>query len=158
MRNLKRVFLWTAVIAWMALIFFFSAQTAPESSGQSGTLIRTILSWIDSSFETLTIAEQELRIEELQHVVRKLAHMSIYGVLGMLCMAALCTHRLRKWVRPTLAFAISAVYAMSDEWHQTMVTGRSGEIRDVCIDSFGALLGVLLVFVIFNCYQKRSEN
>ncbi len=158
MRNLKRVLLWTAVFVWMALIFFFSAQTAPESSGQSGTLIRTILSWIDSSFETLTIAEQELRIEELQHIVRKLAHMSIYGVLGMLCMGALCTHRLGKWKRPLCAFAISAVYAMSDEWHQTMVAGRSGEIRDVCIDSLGALLGVLFVFVIFTCYQKRSEN
>lgn len=158
MRNPKRILLWLAVLVWMGIIFFFSSQTALESSGQSGILIRTILSWFDSSFETLTAAGQELRIEALQHVVRKLAHMSIYAVLGMLCMGALYTHRLKKWHRPCFAVAISVLYAMSDEWHQTMVAGRSGELRDVCIDSGGALLGVLFIFAIYTLMQHKKEK
>ena len=158
MRNRKRFLLWSAVLVWMGVIFFFSSQTAPESSGQSGILIRTILSWFDSSFETLTSVQQELRIEEWQHIVRKLAHMTIYAILGMLCMGALYTHRLQTGHRPSIALAISVLYAVSDEWHQTMVPGRSGELRDVCIDSFGALLGVLFVFVIYTLIHHKKQK
>lgn len=158
MRISKRFLLWSAVLIWMGLIFFFSSKTAPESSGQSGTLIRMILTWVDSSFETLASAEQELRIEALQHIVRKLAHMSIYAVLGMLCVSALYTHRLQNWVRPSLASLICMSYAISDEWHQTMVPGRSGELRDVLIDSLGALLGVLLVFIIYTLIQQKKQK
>ena len=158
MKSRKRFLLWSAVLVWMGIIFFFSAQTAPASSGQSGSLIRTILSWFDPTFETLPVAHQELRIESLQHIVRKLAHMSIYGVLGMLSIGALYTHNLSTRFRPLLAVAICIAYAITDEWHQTFVPGRSGELKDVCIDSVGALLGVLLIFLIYTLIHRKKQK
>lgn len=145
MKHKKQFLLWLAVLAWMGLIFYFSAQTATASSGQSGRLIRLFLRWLDSS---MSDAAMEARVELLQHAVRKLAHMSIYAVLGMLCMSALLSHRMRDVLRPPLALGISALYAISDEFHQTFIPGRSGEVRDVLIDSSGALIGILLIWLL----------
>lgn len=157
MKRFTTVFLWIATLSWMWLIFSLSSQNAQVSSTQSGTVIRTILSWLDSSFETLSIVEQEAQIEMLQHLVRKLTHMAVYGVLGILSMSALLTHKMRSRLRPVLAFAICVCYAVFDEWHQTFVPGRSGELRDVCIDSFGAFLGIALVFFIWKMIQYKKN-
>lgn len=35
-----------------------------------------------------------------------------------------------------------------DELHQKFVNGRSAEIRDVCIDTCGVILGILLVILV----------
>lgn len=160
MKRFIKILLWVATLVWMWIIFLFSAQNAQVSSNQSGTVIHTILSVLDSSFESLSLVEQEARIETLQYVVRKLAHMSVYGVLGILCMGALLTHRMRSGLRPLVAFGICVFYAFSDEWHQTFVPGRSGELRDVCFDSLGAFLGILLVFIIWKMiqYQKKPRR
>jgi VanZ like family len=40
------------------------------------------------------------------------------------------------------AMLIAVLYACSDEWHQTLVPGRAGTVRDVVIDSLG-IAGVL---------------
>jgi VanZ family protein len=42
------------------------------------------------------------------------------------------------------AILFVALYASSDEWHQTFVPGREGCIRDVCIDTTGAVFGILI--------------
>jgi len=47
-----------------------------------------------------------------------------------------------------LAFTYCFLYACSDEIHQLFVPGRSGKFTDVLIDSAGALLAVLLCFLV----------
>lgn len=46
----------------------------------------------------------------------------------------------------TLALGICILYAISDEFHQLFVPGRGGQIRDVLIDSTGAIVGVAICF------------
>lgn len=52
------------------------------------------------------------------------------------------------------------MYAASDELHQKFVDGRSAEIRDVCIDTCGVILGILLVIlagkIIKNIKTKKA--
>ena len=69
-------------------------------------------------------------------VLRKLAHVSEYAILGFLLARALR--------RPGVAVALAAGYAVTDEVHQTFVEGRHGAPRDVAIDASGALVGVLV--------------
>ena len=38
---------------------------------------------------------------------------------------------------------------MADEIHQLFISGRSGEIRDVCIDSLGVITGIIILLIIF---------
>ena len=69
-------------------------------------------------------------------VLRKLAHAAEYAVLGLLLVRALGSR---------VAAALAGVaYAVSDEWHQTFVSGRQGSARDVLVDAAGVAAGVLV--------------
>jgi VanZ family protein len=69
-------------------------------------------------------------------VLRKLAHMTEYAILGALLARALG--------RPAIAVLTGVLYAVSDEIHQTFVRGRHGVWYDVLIDAVGVTIGVLL--------------
>jgi VanZ family protein len=70
-------------------------------------------------------------------VLRKLAHITIFGVLWF------TVARAGAWRRPVLATVIALLYAGSDELHQSFVDGRHGTPVDVAIDAFGIGLAVL---------------
>ena len=70
-------------------------------------------------------------------LLRKLAHITIFGVLW------LTLARAARWRRPILVTAIAVAYAISDELHQSFVDGRHGSPIDVAIDAFGIGLAVL---------------
>jgi VanZ family protein len=74
-------------------------------------------------------------------VLRKLGHMSVYGLLTLLWLRALGPVIARALL---VAAAISFLYAISDEFHQTFVSGRSGSPVDVGIDAIGIAGAVLL--------------
>jgi VanZ family protein len=66
---------------------------------------------------------------------RKLLHAATYGTLFLLWWRAL------GWPEsPLAAAAITLLYAISDEWHQTFVEGRHGSALDVAIDASGMLI------------------
>lgn len=68
-------------------------------------------------------------------LIRKLGHLGEYATLGALLARAQGHPR---WV----PLAAGALYAASDEWHQTFVAGRSGELADVALDAAGVAIGV----------------
>jgi len=70
-------------------------------------------------------------------LLRKLAHITVFGVLW------LTVARATEWRRPILATVVALLYAASDEWHQSFVTGRHGTPVDVAIDALGIGLAVL---------------
>ena len=77
-------------------------------------------------------------------IVRMLGHAGEFGLLTLLWGWAL---------RPALgrrdaalaAAAISFVYAIGDEYHQTHVPGREGDPVDVAIDTVGIAVGYALL-------------
>lgn len=72
-------------------------------------------------------------------ILRKLAHITAYAVL-----AYLVSNIFIKKNAGNLVFAglVCIVYAMTDEWHQSFVSGRSGNPRDVMIDTVGILFSL----------------
>jgi VanZ family protein len=70
-------------------------------------------------------------------VLRKLAHMTEYAVLGFLLLRAIG--------REIPAVAIGVAYAVTDEVHQSFVEGRHGAWYDVALDAAGVLVGVYAV-------------
>ena len=69
-------------------------------------------------------------------VLRKLAHVTEYAILGALLYRAL-RHE-------TAAVATGVAYAVTDEIHQHFVRGRHPSPIDVTIDAVGVLIGVFL--------------
>lgn len=141
-----RVLLWVAVIVIMAVIFSFSAQPADESSATSSPFVDLYMRLVHPEADSLSPEEQfELR-ESASFIVRKTAHFTIYTLLGLLSAAAVtATFSGSGFWRLWLPILIGALYAVSDEFHQSFVPGRSCELRDMAVDSAGVLLGVLLL-------------
>jgi VanZ family protein len=80
-------------------------------------------------------------------ILRKIAHMVEYAVLTFLLVRAMN----RTWPETARRHvmlwggALSILYAMSDEFHQSFVPGRGPSFHDVLIDGIGVAL--LLLFV-----------
>ena len=144
------------LIGWMGLIFYLSHQNADDSSLLSGGLIRKVVSFI---FPNLSSASLENLVSSLQFIVRKGAHFSMYGVLGVLAFVTMITYsKIHLALRSLLSFLISALYSMSDEYHQTFIKGRSGEIRDIIIDCAGALSGILIALAIYGLHNSIKNR
>ena len=54
-----------------------------------------------------------------------------------------------------ISLILGFIYACSDELHQTFVAGRSGEARDVLIDTSGVFIGICISYVIYRIYKKQ---
>jgi VanZ family protein len=67
-------------------------------------------------------------------VLRKIAHTAEFALLGALLYRALR--------RAPAAFLLASGYAVTDEFHQTFVSGRHGSPVDWLIDTAGAAIGV----------------
>ena len=109
----------------MAIIFWLSSKTADESAAQSSVIVK----WIINHFGKNSVTD---------FIVRKLAHFSEY--VGLCFLVSNAIYQLSKRFIPLYSCALTSFYAISDEFHQIFVNGRSCEIRDWAIDTVGALL------------------
>ncbi len=162
MKTVLRIVLWAAVIAWMGLIFSFSVETAAESTETSGGFIAFFMEKWLPGFTDLSPAEQTAKIESVTFFVRKSAHFCVFAVLGFLTHAALLSSDVRGLRAFLSASVIGALYAVSDEIHQTFVPGRAGMVRDVLLDTAGVLTGAaalwVLVYVFLKLKHKKSRR
>lgn len=101
--------------------------------------------------------QQNEIVANLQHLVRKIAHILIYFILGILCMWALVSYELKLKVKVFAALAICAVYATTDELHQLFVDGRGFQYLDIFLDFCGALLGVLVVVGVYLMRGRKGK-
>ena len=126
---------WALCAAWMALIFLMSAMPGEVSSQESGFFADLLLRALSFCFgERASAVDPEL----LHLLVRKAAHMAEYFVLFLLYRRAL---RLSGAAHPGLfALLLCALYAATDEFHQSFVDDRGPSFVDVCIDTAGAAL------------------
>lgn len=147
----------TLLILWMSFIFFLSAQSAEESSDTSGGLIEAILKIFYPNFEKLAMIKQTEIISSLQFFVRKAAHFTIYGVLGIFSFFSFVTYKQMTVVlRITLSSALCLLYSVTDEIHQLFVAGRSGELRDVMIDFCGGMLAIAFLYLIIRLSKFKG--
>ena len=147
-------------ILCMIAIFFFSAQDATHSSNTSGKVVKLILRIVIPDFSGLSVSRQKELIHSGQFIVRKLAHFTIYTTLGFILSMALGR---RKFLsrQTLLAITAGAVYAVSDELHQSLVPGRSCELRDAMIDTSGVITGIIIsmaVFLILKRIERRHKE
>ncbi len=150
---------WIAVVLWMTLIFSFSAQEAQESLQTSGGFSEFLAKLLYSDFNSFSAQKQTEILSDCQFIVRKAAHFSVYGMLGILTLTASKINKIKFY--PIISSAICLLYAISDEIHQNFVEGRSCELRDVLIDFSGAVTGIagmLIIFAIFNKIRKRGKK
>ncbi len=148
----------SALLGWMAVIYAFSAQDGEESGALSDKIAAKVIEVFYPEYGQAA-AEEQLRIEErVSYAVRKTAHATEYGILAALSFATMTAWLSWKQMwRFVMSFVSSVCYAATDEFHQTVVSGRVGSPVDVLIDGCGALLALALVFVCVRISEKRPE-
>jgi VanZ family protein len=116
---IREALYWGPVVLWMALIFYLSAQSSLGA----------------------------MHGPPLFQVSRKMGHVIEYAVLGLLVGRALVyswrsrgealgrTLLLRAWL---VGLTVCALYAVTDEFHQTFVPLRGGRVEDVVLDALAA--------------------
>ena len=113
---------WTAAITWLS--------TDTWSAGETSLFVVPVLRWL------LPSAPPE-NIETIHWLVRKLAHVTEYGVLAALWTWALGTAGdvRRRWLAP---LGLVILTATLDEAHQAFTRMRTSSPADVVLDSLGA--------------------
>ena len=84
-------------------------------------------------------------------LLRKVAHFTEFTALGM-CLGWLHGMLRKGKVRP---FLWGVLAAATDETIQCFVPDRGPAVKDVCIDSAGVLMGIILLWVGHHYFKKR---
>lgn len=130
----------------MYLIFSFSAQTG-EVSGELSYKISYKIAETKNEVlhENKDSYELSYEADNIHFYVRKAAHMTEYFLLAVAVSFPLYVYRIRGIWLFFLAGIFCVGFAGLDEYHQSFVAGRGPSVRDVCIDSSGALVGIIMV-------------
>ena len=112
-----------ASLAWMAFIFWASSISPEE---------------VDQSLQAISGLDVQLR--------NVLGHLAIYAILASLLQMSVWSCRKSTsgplwWTTAVVVF--SALYGISDEYHQSLVLGREQSSADLLTDGLGALTGVM---------------
>lgn len=154
MHNRKRQWHWAAYVGVLACTLFIwhnSLMPATESAAQS----MSVLHHLDAVLEWLG-----LPVTVGHSVLRKLAHMTEFALLGILWEAALVTGKMaqKSWYCVQSACTLCLLTAMVDETIQVFVPGRGSQVTDVWIDFAGACLGVLAVYALVKFRTRNGKN
>lgn len=157
--KLVRLVFFILIIATFATIFIFSNQNGEKSSSTSRGFTRKVVEILPTA-KKMNEEQKEKTIENMQFVVRKGAHFSIYTVLGINLMGFINTYDKLKFKNKIIvAVLIGATYAVTDEFHQMFLDGRTPKIGDVCIDTCGVLFGICIVLGIIKIKNNlKTDN
>ncbi len=144
---MKRVGYWLPVIAMIILMFGFSTDVFSGQNTQS--IIVRVIRWL--GFDPNSRAA--LRIN---FIARKAAHLIEYALLAALLYRAFRSGRSPRWRATWAAQAMTVVivWALLDEYHQSLTQSRTGSIYDSLIDMAGGSLALAVIYLL----SRRREK
>lgn len=123
------------LILWLSLIFYFSSQIGTESGGLSSRILAYIGNF-------LKVSDIDSFVSNFSFLIRKTAHFSEYFILLILAYECFKEYKIDYLLLTSILFCVLA--ASFDEFHQLFVSGRSGQVSDVFIDSLGVIFSSLI--------------
>lgn len=153
-----RAFFLLLTVLLAGIIFYMSSESATESGERSSSIVAAVIKIFFPEFDSLSSATQTELLLNGDHILRKCTHFATYALLGgLVCLsslgffASLPTHLCR-------SLLLSALYAASDEIHQSFVPGRGPAFTDVLLDSAGALCGILFILLVATLILKKQTK
>jgi VanZ family protein len=136
-----------AAIFWMAVIFTFTQIPYSTGSSTSGAL--------EKLFMAVNINMDQSAIDTINFIARKTTHITVFGILAFLLFKSFEANRFAY----VLSWILTVIYAMSDEYHQSFMPGRTASIKDVFLfDSVGAFLVLLGTFFIVRKNKRKNTE
>jgi VanZ family protein len=144
------------IVCWMGVMFNFSSKASNVSNGTSKTLIKLAI----KVYEHITNDQlnETYWTDKLNYPVRKLAHFTEYLILGLLLYYYFKFFNFKYAYLYALLICIG--FACTDEYHQLFVSGRTGQVKDIIIDSCGSIFGLVFtkVMELISDIKKNKEN
>ena len=159
-----RIILIALILFWMTIIFGFSSENGEQSQSLSDKITIRVIHLIDSDYDNLSGEKQKEFFDTVSFIVRKTGHFGEYAILGLLVGALLSSFekfrnlRRGKAIIIAIAAGICLLYAMTDEFHQGFVDGRSPKVMDVLIDTAGGFSGVVFFVLVWLFFIKIKQN
>lgn len=163
------------LLLWALFIFGMSGESGEESAGLSEVIAQEVYK--------LSMMRHLFKFNTLHFLIRKCAHFTEYGILEILLLnvvyqMGLFEKNLRDdsigergqnrnisgkeryhWILFATTVFLCFLYASLDEFHQTFVSGRDGNIRDVFIDTSGAFFfGILAFYGIIKILKLKKSG
>jgi VanZ family protein len=104
--------------------------------------------WMGIIFTLSAIPNLKIDLKE-DFLLRKIAHMVEFGILTWLFLRAISASKAGRSPQKAIIYSIifSLFYALIDEYHQTLVSGRHGSLIDASIDGIGILLASTILYI-----------
>lgn len=153
---MKKIIAILLLFMFVGGMYYFSSQDGITSTKQSNKAVEII----EDIREKVTLKDDKLisikekvfnKLKEYgnkSYIVRKLAHFSIYACIGVAMAYVIYLFSKKVLLSSFLAFILTGAYAYYDEFRQLSVVGRSSSLKDVFIDSLGALIGIFIFIVL----------
>lgn len=146
-----RVLVTFILILTVCFIFGNSQEVGTVSSSRSSQLL-----------EVYNHYKLQFMPELTNHLIRKLAHFCEYmllGFVGMIWLDLFTKHYIKHISWPIL---FCVLVALQDETLQKIVSGRSSQVTDVWIDTFGQITGVgislVLIVVVYGIHRYLKQR
>jgi len=138
--NKKKILKILILLLWMGVIFIFSHQ--PNSGEVTHSIIEELIFYV----------KNELLIDGINFIVRKSAHIIEYFILTLLFVSLMKEYTKNDKKIIVLSLIFCFLYAITDEYHQSLVIGRTSSFKDVLIDTIGGILFIITYML----YKKNS--
>jgi VanZ family protein len=128
------------LLLWLGFMFFMSGGigSAQNTNPVMNSLLRKFLPWIADQLTPEWV-------DRIDFNIRKTAHVTEYCILTVLAFRAVTRGRGQFRNGDVLwPFLIGVGWAISDEYHQSLIPSRWGVAADVFYDTVGVLIGLLL--------------
>ncbi|HJT46130.1 MAG TPA: VanZ family protein [Chthoniobacterales bacterium] len=138
MKTVHFVKYWMPAIVWMALIFLGSTDML--SAEHTSRFLVPFLRWLDPHITWATLSF-------VQTIIRKAGHVTEYAILAALLWRAVrgaTVWTSKQWILFAMTWVLCAIFAATDEFHQSYVPSRTSSFHDVLIDICGALAGLTI--------------
>jgi VanZ family protein len=143
---------WLPVIVWVGVIFIGSTDLM--SAEHTSRFVVPFLRWLKPDISAETVAS-------IHFIVRKCTHVGEYAILWLLLLRAgtLMTNSRRSIpILYVSVLGVCLIVAATDEFHQTFVASRGASLRDIMIDTSGAVLGLVIASIIRMSRSIRLEK
>ena len=157
--NKKIVIFGILLVLWMSFIFIMSNDTGEVSGKKSSDIVVFIIGKYDkitkASSEVIKYHQSEEFMNKANHIFRKICHFTEYFILSVLFFSFIVSfNKYHLRLCSLLSIVFSVIYASLDEYHQTFIDGRGGMFSDILIDTLGAIIGCILINLIFILIKK----
>ena len=142
---------WLPVLIWLSVIFIGSTDIL--SAEHTSRFLIPFLRWLDPNISFATIAK-------IHFSLRKIGHLTEYAILAALFWRALRSgtrFQAKMSILFLFAWLAAAIFAVTDEFHQSFVPTRTASPKDVLIDVCGALIGLAICLAFAGRAKRESE-